>query len=76
MKEKVYNSKYIFCIYKIYCNFAVTVVATLQSEKTAYQGGSFAFYTYVFENIIPPMPLFDAHLGGFSFLNILDYDLR
>ena len=55
-------------VYIKYCiTFAATVLAALQSLKTAYQGGSFAFYTSVFKNNIPPMPLSDAHLGGFFF---------
>lgn len=37
--------------------FAPTVLATLKSERIAYQGESFAFIGFQFHNNIPPLPL-------------------
>jgi hypothetical protein len=38
-------------------SFALTVLATLKSERAAYQGESFAFIGSTKNNITPPMPL-------------------
>lgn len=67
MTEYLKKNANIAVILANYCTFVITVLATLQSSKTAYQGESFAFSTSVSENNIPPMPLTDAHLGGFFF---------
>ncbi len=44
--------------------FASTVLATLPT-RTASQGESFVFKTF---SNTPPMPISEAHLGGFFFL--------
>ena len=56
--------------FKIDITFAVTVLATLQFERTAYQGGSFAFIGFHRNSNTPPMHLLTiqkAHLGGLFF---------
>lgn len=50
--------------------FAPTVLATLKSERAAYQGESFAFIGLTQYNNTPPLPLLQvqkAHLGGLFF---------
>ncbi len=56
--------------YKRYRVFASTVIAALQTERTAYQGESFAFIYFSQDTNTPPMLLLSiqiAHLGGFFF---------
>jgi hypothetical protein len=57
-----------FTEFKKGITFAPTVLATLKSKKTAYQGESFAKDSLITYNNTPPMPLHEAHLGGFLFL--------
>jgi|JI8StandDraft_2_1071088.scaffolds.fasta_scaffold02993_2 hypothetical protein len=55
--------------------FAITVLATLQFERTAYQGGSFAFIGFYRNNSTPPMLVLtiqNVHLGGFSFKSLFE----
>lgn len=57
-------------------NFVLTVLATLKSLKTAYQGESFAFIgDHNFTNS-PPMPPDNAYLGGVFYNPCPNYDLR
>lgn len=53
-----------FVASKKYSTFVLTVLATLKFERAAYQGESFAFIEFF---NTPPLPLQDAHLGGFFF---------
>lgn len=58
--------------------FVLTVIVALKLKLAAYQGESFAFIRFVnnpflFDSIstnnnTPPMPINDAHLGGFFIL--------
>lgn len=48
------------------CTFEITVLATLP-VRSASQGESFAFNTFILKNNTPPMPLKEAHSGGFFF---------
>lgn len=48
--------------------FALTVLAT-RIRKDAYQGESFAFIGFSKNHNTPSMPINDAHLEGFFFLN-------
>ena len=59
-----------FTEFKKGVTFISTVLATLQFERTAYQGGSFAFIGFHGISNKPPMPLLTirkAHLGGLFF---------
>lgn len=49
--------KNIFQKWKIRFTFAATVLATLTSERIAYQGESFAFTGFLLILNTPPMPL-------------------
>lgn len=60
-------------IQKKVAKFVLTVLATLPI-RTASQGESFALIT-ILKNT-PPMPLSDAHLGGFLFLNLLIFFVK
>lgn len=57
-----------FTEFKKIFTFASTVLATLKFERAAYQGESFAKDNSLPNDNTPPMPLHDAHLGGFLFL--------
>lgn len=57
----------LFVIQKKVAKFVLTVLATLPI-RTASQGESFSFIKFLTQDNTPPMPLFDAHLGGFLFL--------
>ena len=47
----------------------VTLVSTVPALHTVRSAsGSFFFYSNSTNNNTPPMPLYDAHLGGFLFL--------
>lgn len=69
-----------FTEFKKGITFASTVLATLKSERAAYQGESFAFIGFRQYNNTPPLPLLTiqkAHLGGlFFYTPNLHYDLR
>jgi hypothetical protein len=63
-----------FTEFKKGVTFVPTVLATLQFERTAYQGGSFAFIGFYRNNNTPPMPLLTiqkAHLGGLFFYTLI-----
>lgn len=51
------NNLKMFTEFKKSITFAPTVLATLQFERTAYQGGSFAFIEFHSNNITPFMTL-------------------
>jgi hypothetical protein len=55
-------------LYHFFYTFAVMELATLPI-RTASHGGSF-LRNGLTKNNTPPMPLFDAHLGGFFFLRL------
>ena len=57
-----------FTISKKSFMFASTLLATHKVEQIAYQGEPYAFTGFCPQNNTPPLPLFDAHLGGFFFL--------
>jgi hypothetical protein len=66
-----------FTEFKKGITFVLTVLATLKSERIAYQGESFAFTGYHNLTNTPPMPLSNAHLGGlFFYTPFWNYDLR
>jgi hypothetical protein len=59
-----------FAAFKKEITFAPTVLATLKSERSAYQGESFAFIGFPQYNNTPPLPHLQfqkAHLGGLFF---------
>ncbi len=60
---------------KVY-TFVPTVLATLPI-RTASQGESFAFNSFLFQNNTPSTPLNNAHMEGFLFINntFSKYDL-
>ena len=56
--------------------FVATVLATLKSEKTAYQGESFAFIGFLSMIIIPTLPPGSAVSLLFCFKLTAHHDLR
>jgi len=76
----------IFLKLKKSIKFVLTVLDTIKLKIAAYQGESFAFIRFVnnpllFDSIstnnnTPPMPINDAHLGGFFIIQPYEKSLQ